>query len=335
MRYKTILLLVLSAWGIMACQNYTDKIAVEIRQPVYPVLTLKEHNPVLCLRLIRNSGVAYQLEKINFTLDGTVRSGDVVSASLFLDENCGQVCASAKPVNKQLSFKVGRQIEEDTLTCWVTLRLRDDAAQATSKIEISCSSVQTDLGLVGIRQLPAVKPLRIGVALRQPGQDGVHTSRIPGLVTSTKGTLLALYDARNERDDDLQGDIDIAINRSEDGGRTWQPMQTVLDMKEWGGLPQKYNGVSDGCILSDDFTGDLYVIGLWMHGVLDPKTGKWIENLTDTSTVWNHQWRAHGSQPGYDVKQSSQFLISKSTDDGLTWSEPRNITRQVKKGICN
>ena len=137
MRYKTILLLVLSAWGIMACQNYTDKIAVEIRQPVYPVLTLKEHNPVLCLRLIRNSGVAYQLEKINFTLDGTVRSGDVVSASLFLDENCGQVCASAKPVNKQLSFKVGRQIEEDTLTCWVTLRLRDDAAQATSKIEIS------------------------------------------------------------------------------------------------------------------------------------------------------------------------------------------------------
>ena len=116
-----------------------------------------------------------------------------------------------------------------------------NAAQATSKIEISCSSVQTDLGLVGIRQLPAVKPLRIGVALRQPGQDGVHTSRIPGLVTSTKGTLLALYDARNERDDDLQGDIDIAINRSEDGGRTWQPMQTVLDMKEWGGLPQKYN----------------------------------------------------------------------------------------------
>ena len=169
------------------------------------------------------------------------------------------------------------------------------------------------------------------MALRQPGQDGVHTSRIPGLVTSTKGTLLALYDARNERDDDLQGDIDIAINRSEDGGRTWQPMQTVLDMKEWGGLPQKYNGVSDGCILSDDFTGDLYVIGLWMHGVLDPKTGKWIENLTDTSTVWNHQWRAHGSQPGYGVKQSSQFLISKSTDDGLTWSEPRNITRQVKK----
>ena len=77
-------------------------------------------------------------------------------------------------------------------------------------------------------RLSAQEAARTVPTLRQPGQDGVHTSRIPGLVTSTKGTLLALYDARNERDDDLQGDIDIAINRSEDGGRTWQPMQTVL-----------------------------------------------------------------------------------------------------------
>ena len=107
-------------------------------------------------------------------------------------------------------------------------------------------------------------PYRSGPAAAGSGR-GTHFphSRIGDF---DEGTLLALYDARNERDDDLQGDIDIAINRSEDGGRTWQPMQTVLDMKEWGGLPQKYNGVSDGCILSDDFTGDLYVIGLWMHG---------------------------------------------------------------------
>ena len=292
---------------------------------------MKEYNPVLCLHLIQNGDSAYRLEKMEFTLEGSTCPDDVVSASLFLDESREHVCADARPANKRISFNIDRQVDKDTVTCWVTLRLKDDAAQATNKIQISCSRIKTDWGLVDISQLPIAKPLRTGVALRQSGQDGVHTSRIPGLVTSTKGTLLALYDARNERDDDLQGDIDIAINRSEDGGRTWQPMQKVLDMGEWGGLPQKYNGVSDGCILSDESTGTLYAVGLWMHGVLDPKTGKWIENLTDTSTVWNHQWRAHGSQPGYDVKQSSQFLISKSTDDGLTWSEPRNITRQVKK----
>ena len=41
----------------------------------------------------------------------------------------------------------------------------------------------------------------------------------------------------------------------------------------WGGLPEKYNGVSDACILVDEKTGDIYVAGLWMHGVLDGKRG--------------------------------------------------------------
>ena len=44
----------------------------------------------------------------------------------------------------------------------------------------------------------ASSELRAGVAVRQHKQDGVHTSRIPGLATSTKGTLLAIYDARYE-----------------------------------------------------------------------------------------------------------------------------------------
>lgn len=331
MKAKTILLLLIWVLTFTACQTYTDKITVESRQSVYPVLTLKEYNPVLCLQLIRNGNESYQLEKMDFTLNGSTNPSDIASASLFLDEAREQLCADATPAKEMLSFNIGQQIDKDTLTCWVTLKLKNNAAQATNKIALSCHKIKTNIGLIDISQLPPVKPLRTGVALRQHGQDGVHTSRIPGLVTSKKGTLLALYDARNEIGRDLQGDIDIAMNCSEDGGCTWQPMQKILDMGKWGGLPERYNGVSDGCILSDDVTGDLYAIGLWMHGILDPKTGKWVENLTDTSTVWNHQWRAHGSQPGYGVKQSSQFLITKSTDDGRTWSEPRNITRQVKK----
>mgnify|MGYP002243976521 CR=1 FL=1 len=102
-----------------------------------------------------------------------------------------------------------------------------------------------------------------------------NTSRIPGIATSKNGTLLAVYDARYDTSRDLQGNIDIALNRSFDGGETWQPMQVVLDMKTWGGLPEKYNGVSDACILVDEKTGDIYVAGLWMHGVLDRNTGKW------------------------------------------------------------
>ena len=44
-----------------------------------------------------------------------------------------------------------------------------------------------------------------------------------------------------------------------------------------------------------------------------------------------HQWCEKGSQPGFGVKETSQFIITKSTDDGLTWSEPVNITSQTKR----
>ena len=171
---------------------------------------------------------------------------------------------------------------------------------------------------------------RIGIALRQHNQDNVHTYRIPGLATAKDGSLLAIFDVRRDKGGDLQGNIDIGVSRSVDGGNTWLPMQIAIDMEQWGGLPEKFNGVSDPNILVDKNTGTIYIAGLWMHGVLDAN-GKWIEGLTDTSTNWNHQWRAKGSQPGFDVKQSSQFMLVKSEDNGKTWSKPVNITQQCKQ----
>jgi len=67
-----------------------------------------------------------------------------------------------------------------------------------------------------------------------------------------------------------------------------------------------------------------------MYGVIN-SNGEWVEGLTESSSDWNHQWRDKGSQPGFDVKQTSQFLITRSTDDGQTWSEPVNLTRMCKK----
>ncbi len=168
------------------------------------------------------------------------------------------------------------------------------------------------------------------MAVRQHEQDNVHTYRIPGLTTTKKGTLLASYDVRRDLRRDLQGDIDIGISRSVDGGQTWEPMRIALDMSTWGDLPEKFNGVSDACLLADVNTGDVYVAGLWMYGVINSE-GKWLEGLTEDSTAWNHQWLTKGSQPGFGVKQTSQFLISKSEDDGITWGETENITRMGKQ----
>lgn len=319
---------------ILSCTNYTDEISIEIESPVLPVLTGKEANPVLKAEVIRQQPVDYSLQKIVISLEGTTDLNDIERISLFKSDSEGRFVTDTLIGEAQLpasivTFKDNFTVTEDTLTFWVSVTLKENI-DLNHRIKVQCKSISTDIGKI---RVPAedTQSLRVGVAVRQHMQDDVHTSRIPGSATSKNGTLLAIYDARYESARDLQGHMDIGLNRSTDGGRTWQPMQIVLDMNEWGGLPEKYNGVSDACILVDDNTGDIYIAGLWMHGVLDRETGKWVEGMTEDSTRWIHQWQAKGSQPGFGVKETSQFLITKSTDDGLTWSEPVNITPIKKK----
>jgi sialidase-1 len=59
------------------------------------------------------------------------------------------------------------------------------------------------------------------------GTDGVHTYRIPSLVTAPDGSLLALCEARKVSTGDATP-TDMVAKRSMDGGRTWLPMQRVL-----------------------------------------------------------------------------------------------------------
>lgn len=47
---------------------------------------------------------------------------------------------------------------------------------------------------------------------------GYHTFRIPSLIVSTKGTVLAFAEGRKESSSDT-GDIDLVMRRSEDGGK--------------------------------------------------------------------------------------------------------------------
>lgn len=325
-----ILLSILS----LSCTQYTDRVTVTTEQPVLPVLTMKEVNPVLRIDLIRKVPGDYVIQEIALSLRGTTDINDIENIGLYHANEKGMIdldkpLAGPIPAEEVSLFNTEIPVHTDTCSLWVSFKLKNKI-KLSNRFHVSYTEMKTSEGNVIIPAV-ATSGLRAGVAVRQHKQDGVHTSRIPGLATSKKGTLLAVYDARYENSRDLQGHIDIGLNRSTDGGQTWQTMQIVLDMKEWGGLPEKYNGVSDANILIDENTGDIYVAGLWMYGVLDGATGKWVEGMTEDSTRWIHQWMAKGSQSGFDVKETSQFLIAKSTDDGLTWDEPVNITSQTKR----
>src|ERR1017187_5938059 len=63
------------------------------------------------------------------------------------------------------------------------------------------------------------------------GEGGYHTYRIPALITTPKGTLLAFCEGRRNSASDT-GDIDMLLRRSFDNGKSWQPVQTIADMGE-------------------------------------------------------------------------------------------------------
>jgi len=157
---------------------------------------------------------------------------------------------------------------------------------------------------------PASRPT---VIIHRQGDDNCHTFRIPGIARTNKGTLLGVYDLRYNSRRDLQGHMDIGLSRSTDGGKTWSTPRPIMDMGEFGDLGQDQNGCSDPNILVDTVTGEIFVSAVWTHG----KPG-------------THQWVGRGSEPGLGINQSSQFMVVRSTDDGVTWSKPENWTAQLK-----
>jgi sialidase-1 len=327
---------------VFVCAEPPKEPEIVITQQRYqvPVLKLKKDNPVarIHIHVAATMGNA-QLSELTFDTKGTSALKDIQQLRLYYTgadsgyRNLGNVDkiqltgSTDKPAAK-LTIKSDLSLSPGDHYFWVSVELHNEASLLHF---ISINAVSAVLN-GRVRKIGGQSKIlqRTGIALRQHNQDSVHTYRIPGLATAKDGSLLAVYDVRRESGRDLQGNIDIGVSRSTDGGKTWLPMQIAIDMGKWGELPEKFNGVSDANILVDKNTGAIFIAGLWMHGVLNEQ-GKWIEGLNEESKDWNHQWKSKGSQPGFDVKQTAQFLIVKSEDNGKTFSQPVNITRQCKQ----
>ncbi|MEQ7800883.1 sialidase family protein [Pedobacter sp. ASV1-7] len=306
-----------------------------------PVLKGKPVNPMLRLKVIPASADEQVfLKNITLSSIGTSRIADIkriyvyhaVKDSTFGHfgnlNNAVLLAELYNPSGSNHVVEINQSLGTGTKYLWVAVELSENA-DLSDRIALNVNAVQFDKGQVNI-PLKKMAANRIGIALRSHRQDGVNTHRIPGLATAKDGSLIAVYDARRDTGRDLQGNIDIGVSRSLDKGKTWLPMEIAMDMGTWGGLPEKFNGVSDAGILVDKKTGTIFIAGLWMYGVINAD-GKWLEGLNEGSKDWNHQWKTKGSQPGFDVKQTSQFLIVKSEDNGKTWSEPINLTKMCKK----
>ncbi|UUU26117.1 sialidase family protein [Streptomyces sp. DSM 40750] len=150
------------------------------------------------------------------------------------------------------------------------------------------------------QQAPAVAEFEQQVLFKASQDPGYACFRIPAVVRTTEGTLLAFAEGRVLNCGDA-ADIDLVVKRSTDGGRTWGPLQMVNE----GG-------------------GDT-------HGnpapVVDRRTGRIV--LAQTYNT------GRPDSASCDVPCDRAPHLQYSDDDGLTWSEPRSLSEQIRPADWN
>lgn len=313
---------------------------VFIKNPQIPIL-IERHDNVLCYMRI-NAHEAKVLDNVSVTFGQDVPLEQIKSVKLYYggteaiqDRGKNRFAPveyiSAHAPGKTLSVNPSYAIKKSEIVpqknsvlltgnqnlypgvnfFWVSIEMKPEVSLLT-KITAEVTGVTADGQSLPVKCVSAPNVIRrLGVGVRHAGDDGAAAFRIPGLVTTNKGTLLGVYDVRYNSSVDLQEHIDIGLSRSIDGGKTWEKMRLPLAFGEYGGLPAAQNGVGDPSILVDTKTNTIWIVAAWTHGMGNQR-------------AW---W---SSQQGMDVNHTAQLVLVKSTDDGKTWSEPINITEQVK-----
>lgn len=146
------------------------------------------------------------------------------------------------------------------------------------------------------------------------GADGYATFRIPAVVLTGRGTLVAFAEARASGSD--TGSIVVVAKRSEDGGRSWGPLAVVAgDGGDTHGNP---------CPVVDPRTGDIILLtctnaadateAAIMAGQVPPADGRrvWVQRGTGDARVFtppreitaeakHPDWRWYATGPGHAI----------------------------------
>lgn len=312
---------------------------IKVKQTKIPILIEREDNVLFYLRI--DAVDSEVLNELKFRISNDVNLQEIESIKLYyggteavqrsdqmhfapVDYISSHRFGNTLKANSSYSIKVGEQAQpkQDVVFTpnyklfpginyfWVSLQMKPTTSLlSTINIELKSAQLGNEDAHIVFDSDNASH--RMGIGVRHAGDDDVVAFRIPGLVTSNKGTLLGVYDVRYNSSVDLQEHIDVGLSRSTDKGQTWEKMIIPMTFGEEGGMPQAQNGVGDPSILVDTKSGAVWIAAAWTHGMGNYRA--WFN-----------------SQHGINKERTAQLVLSKSTDDGKTWSEPINITHQVK-----
>ena len=137
------------------------------------------------------------------------------------------------------------------------------------------------------------------------GQDGYPDYRIPSLVTTRTGTLLAFAEGRQTLSDHARNDI--VVKRSLDRGETWSRLIHVHQDGD--------SVLVNPCAVVLESGRVLVMYQRFPYGYHARAMGESIKLL----------------EPGLRGNAVCTTLVAYSDDDGKTWSKPRDVTAGTKR----
>ncbi len=156
------------------------------------------------------------------------------------------------------------------------------------------------------------------------GLNGIARYRIPGIVVTPKGTVLAYSEARKNNSSDW-GEIEIHLRRSTDGGKTWEESKRIAhDGPRIEGNPRKVTGgeheqtVNNPVAIIDRETGAIeflycvnYARCFSMRSVDDGQTWSNAVEITSSFETFRntYNWKVIATGPGHGIQLKNGRLV--------------------------
>ena len=165
-----------------------------------------------------------------------------------------------------------------------------------------------------------------------PGDEGYGCYKIPTLLKTSKGTLLAMIEARKYSCDD-QGDVDLRLRRSVDEGQTWSPSVLMYSDSK-----TDWTTVGDGNWVEDTTAGKIFLLHtrnnsrlFLSHSDDDGMSWSAAQDVTSTLKYGTGGWVGTGHSGGIQLSAgpikgriiiptyTSKVYTVYSDDHGTTW----------------
>ena len=240
------------------------------------------------------------LTELTFNLDGTTDMNDISQIKIYYNGNSERFTATnllgtIAPTAGDMTITGSQTLGEGSNYFWIST---DVSANATEGNFLDAEGVSVMVNGATIALETTTEPggrliIMEHKLLFSGGDFNSVNWRIPSITTAADGSLVVMADARRDQPGDLPNHIDPVARRSADHGDTWSDAVTVVDFGST-------IGAGDVAMLTDKNTGDIIAIFPSHEGFFQ-------------STVNN--------------KQRTQLV--RSTDNGITWSDPVEITDMV------